>query len=167
MCWLVTAKRVATSLTRSACFRPSKISTSLIALLSSKNRKPHDPSRFGPFSQIRRAANPHQLCRTDVAILAAGYWLVTRLASCSSRRVYLRKIDHFYAPLDCRIRHDYKSMKRRLLVHSVGIGLPIFLPVPGVNKNAAVLSPCIRGQFSASRPLTGVTFDRNPVDFGI
>src|SRR5713226_3318685 len=72
MCWLVTAKRVATSLTRSACFRPSKISTSLIALLSSKNRKPHDPSRFGPFSQIRRAANPHQLRRTDVAMVAGG-----------------------------------------------------------------------------------------------
>lgn len=85
----------------------------------------------------------------------AGYWLVTRLASCSSRRVYLRKIDHFYAPLDCRIRHRYKSMKRRLLGQSAGIGLPIFLPVSGVTKNPAVLSPYSREQVSASRPLTG------------
>src|SRR5258708_3039081 len=61
MCWLVTAKRVATSLTRSASFRLSKISTSLIALPSSKNRKPHDPSRFGPFSQIRHLTpSPNQ-----------------------------------------------------------------------------------------------------------
>src|SRR5882762_5080173 len=61
MCWLVTAKRVATSLTRSACFRLSKISTSLIALPSSKNRKPHDPSRFGPVSQIRHLTpSPNQ-----------------------------------------------------------------------------------------------------------
>jgi Chromate transporter len=88
-------------------------------------------------------------------------------ASCSSHRVCLRKIDHFYAPLACQIRHGDKSMKRRLLVQSAGIGLPIFLPVSDVTKNPAVLSPWTRAGSCISATNWVVIFDRNTVDFGI